>query len=322
MNDTRADRPLEIAVTIDDFVLWDGVPAVDDVSPTDTTRSVAKTLNEYGLTGTYGFSHTYRLDNEPEHMAAFDAWAEAGHHLGNHTHQHAPLRWMSDDAFRNDFEIAEKYIGHLIEAAPSKYFRYPMDMSSGSERRRGEVEEYIGARGYRNAPITSWFSDFAFIVPYFRAVTLGDKELQAQIRNLHVSTAVDMLYRHADTARTLFGADAPLIWLVHGTPISRDTLAPIFEAFLERGVEFVTLDEAMKHPLNFGMPPCAESFTNHLQRFALAAGIPKPELDLEQLGEIINFAPIPGIDTMSTYEEGLFKPLAKRVGAEYDWDWS
>ncbi len=106
MNDTRADRPLEIAVTIDDFVLWDGVPMPGDTTPTDITRSVAKTLNDYGLKGTYGFSHTYRLENEPEQMEAFEAWAEAGHHLGNHTHQHAPLRWMPDAAFRCDFETA------------------------------------------------------------------------------------------------------------------------------------------------------------------------------------------------------------------------
>ncbi|WP_236603461.1 hypothetical protein [Rhodococcus sp. WAY2] len=153
-------------------------------------------------------------------------------------------------------------------------------------------------------------------------MTLGDKDVQKQVRDLHVSTAVDMLYKHADTARTLFGADAPLIWLVHGTPISRDTLAPILEAFLERGVEFVTLDEAMKHPVNFGKPPCNESFTNQLQRFALAARVPKPELDVERLAEILNLAPIPGLDTMATYEERMFKPLAKRVGAKYDWDWS
>lgn len=59
MNDTRADRPLEIAVTIDDFVLWDGVPMPDDTTPTDITRSVAKTLNDYGLKGpTASLTHT------------------------------------------------------------------------------------------------------------------------------------------------------------------------------------------------------------------------------------------------------------------------
>lgn len=323
MTDPRAQqRPLEIAVTIDDFVLWDGIPMPEDTTPLDITRSVAQTLNDYGLTGTYGFSHTYRLENEPEQMEAFESWVEAGHNLGNHTHQHAPLRWMSDEAFQRDFEKATGYIGHLIDAAPTKYFRYPMDMSSGSERRRGEVEQFIGDLGYRNAPITSWFSDFAFIMPYYRALKLGDQELQQHIRDRHVSSAVDMLYAHADTARALVGADAPLIWLVHGTTVSRDTLAQILEAFLERGVKFVTLDEAMKHPINFGMPPALESFTNHLQRFAVAAGLEKPEFDPEVLAEVLTMAPIDGIDTMDIFERGMFRPMAERLGVKYDWDWS
>lgn len=322
MTENLAERPLKIAVTIDDFVLWDGVPMPAGATPTTITRSVAKTLNDYGLGGTYGFSHTYRLDQEPEHLAAFDAWAEAGHHVGNHTHEHAPLRWMSDAAFRRDFETAEKHIGHLIEAAPRKYFRYPMDMCSGSEQRRGEVEQYLTENGYTNAPITSWFSDFAFIVPYFRALTLRDSEAQKQVRDMHVATAVEMLHKHADTARALFGADAPLIWLVHGTTIARDTLPAILEAFLEEGVEFVPLDEAMRHPVNYAMPPAVESFSNHLQRFAIAAGLPKPELEYERLGEIIHLAPMPGSDTMAVYENGVFKPMAERLGVAYDWDWS
>ncbi|CNG64120.1 Polysaccharide deacetylase [Mycobacterium tuberculosis] len=322
MKEATVERPLKIAVTIDDFVLWDGVPMPADTNPTAITRSVAKTLIDFGLAGTYGFSHTFRLDKEPEHMAAFEAWVEAGHHLGNHTHEHAPLRWMSDEAFRRDFETAERYIGHLIESAPRKYFRYPLDMSSGSERRRGEVQQYLADNGYTNAPITSWFSDFAFIVPHFRSITLGDAEAQKQVRDMHVATAVEMLYKHAGTARALFSADAPLIWLVHGTTIARDTLPAIFEAFLERGVEFVPLDEAMRHPVNFGMPPCIESFSNHLQRFALAAGLPKPELEFERLGEILDLAPMPGSDTLATYEEAMLKPLAERLGVPYDWDWS
>lgn len=322
MNDTNRAHPLRIAVTIDDFVLWDGVPMPADTSPTAITRSVAKTLNDYGLGGTYGFSHTFRLDKEPEHMAAFEAWVEAGHHLGNHTHEHAPLRWMSADAFRRDFETAEKHIGHLIERAPRKYFRYPMDMSSGSEARRGDVQDYLAEAGYANAPITSWFSDFAFIVPHFRSIALGDAEAQRQVRDRHVETAVEMLHRHADSACTLFGADVPLIWLVHGTTVARDTLPAIFEAFLAEGVEFVTLDEAMRHPVNFAMPPCVESFSNHLQRYALAAGLPKPELTYEQLGQILTMAPMTGSDTLTVLAEGVFKPMAERLGVAYDWDWS
>ncbi|MFF0148962.1 polysaccharide deacetylase [Amycolatopsis sulphurea] len=315
-------RPLKVAVTVDDFVLWDGVPMPAGRNPVGITRSLAKTLAEHGLTGTYGFSHTYRLDREPHLMAAFEAWAEAGHHLGNHTHQHAPLRWMSGADFLADTEKAEKHIGHLVDAAPSRYFRYPMDMSSGSERKRGEVEESLRRNGYRTAPITTWFSDFAWIVPYYRAVRNEDAAAAARLRELYVSSAVDMLARHSATARALFGADMPYIWLIHGTTIAVDTLGDILDAFAARGVEFVSLDEAMKHPANYAMPPCTDTFSNHLQRFAVAAGRPAPELEMSVLGEVLMASPIEGMDTLQVYEDRMLRPLAARVGAEYDWQWA
>ena len=43
MNETTTERSLKIAVTIDDFVLWDGVPMPAGTTPTDITRSVART---------------------------------------------------------------------------------------------------------------------------------------------------------------------------------------------------------------------------------------------------------------------------------------
>jgi peptidoglycan/xylan/chitin deacetylase (PgdA/CDA1 family) len=294
----------------------------EDVTSVDVAKSLAKTLTGYGLQGTYGFAHTFPLDKRPQLIEAFDAWVEAGHYLGNHTHEHAPLRWMTQDVFQRDFETAEKHIGHLIEGAPKRYFRYPMDMSSGSESRRGQVQDFLAQHGYTNAPITSWFSDFAFIMPYFRALTLGDAEVARQIRELHVTTAVEMLYKHADTARLMFGADVPLIWLVHGTPVAKDTLGPILEAFSELGVEFISLDEAMRHPVNFAMPQCVESFTNQLQRFALAAELPKPELEYDRLCQIMGMAPMPGIDTLESYERFFLRPMADRLGVAYDWDWS
>ncbi len=64
---------------------------------------------------------------------------------------------------------AEKLIGPLVDLAPERYFRYLMDMSSGSESKRGQVEDFLRDNGYRNAPITCWFGDFVYIVPYQRS---------------------------------------------------------------------------------------------------------------------------------------------------------
>jgi hypothetical protein len=71
----------------------------DGITPLGITKSIAATLTDHGITGVYGFSHIHRLDSDPGLMAAWETWVEAGHHLGNHTHLHAPLRWMSGDQY-------------------------------------------------------------------------------------------------------------------------------------------------------------------------------------------------------------------------------
>ena len=45
------------------------------------------------------------------------------------------------------------------------------------------VEEFLHENGYRNAPTTTWFSDFAFIVPFQRALINGDIEAQQRLQD-------------------------------------------------------------------------------------------------------------------------------------------
>jgi peptidoglycan/xylan/chitin deacetylase (PgdA/CDA1 family) len=117
MTNISPDGAIRVAVTVDDFVLWDGLPMPAGVTPLGITKSMAATLTEHGVSGVCGFAHTHRLDLDPSLMAAWEAWVEAGHHLGNHTHLHAPLRWMSAAQYCADIDKAEKFIGNLIELA-------------------------------------------------------------------------------------------------------------------------------------------------------------------------------------------------------------
>lgn len=322
MVDPSALDAVQVAITVDDFVLWDGTPLPDGHSSLDVTRTLAKALTDVGQHGVYGFAHTFSIAKDSSSLKCWDAWLEAGHHLGNHTHQHAPLRWMSAEAFCRDVDQAEQLIGRLVDAAPERYFRYPMDMSSGSESKRGQVEDYLCDNGYRNAPITCWFGDFVYIVPYQRSLITGDVEAQARLEDLHVQGAIEGLEKHAASARAMFGTNVPHIWMVHGTPLAARTIGRIVEAYRQRGVQFISLEKAMQHPVNFSMPPVQDTFSNHLQRYAIAAGIAKPDLSEELFGEILFKCPVDGMDTLQYYDERVLKPIADRVGSPYRWDWA
>jgi peptidoglycan/xylan/chitin deacetylase (PgdA/CDA1 family) len=318
----KPDEKIKIAVTVDDFVMFDGIPEPAGSDAVSVTRAVAKTLTDHNLHGVYGFTHTHRLAEEPQLMGAFESWVEAGHHLGNHTHNHATIAWMSGETYCADIDLAEKYIGPMIDAAPQRYFRYASDMCGAEEQKRGQVEDHLRERGYKNAPITAWFSDFAWIVPYFRAKTNDDHDALEMLRSTYVQAALDQLTAHSRSAKEMFGGDVPLIWLIHGTPITVDTLDTILSEFADLGVEFIDLPEAMRHPANFGMPPVETRFANHLQRYAFAAGLTPPEVSPELMHQVMAASPLDGYDTVPYLEEQVLKRQAARVGAEFKWAWA
>ncbi len=125
---------------------------------------------------------------------------------------------MSADDFCRDIDQAEKLIGRLVDLAPERYFRYPMDMSSriGEQTRtsRGlSARQRISKRAHH------------LLVRRLRlhralsaVLITGDVEAQARLEDLHVQGAIEGLEKHAASARTMFGTNVPHIWMVHGTP--------------------------------------------------------------------------------------------------------
>jgi peptidoglycan/xylan/chitin deacetylase (PgdA/CDA1 family) len=265
---------MDIAITIDELLLWDGTPMPRGYTPHTVMDGLLDALAQQAVAGVYAFSHTSPVEDDPALRKVLERWCESGHHLGNHTHCHANLNWLGADQYCADIRVAEGIVGDLVDQAPVKYFRHAMDMSGRSEARRGAVEDRLRDDGYTTAPITAWFGDFAWTAPYARALDSGDQDAVSLLRTSYVEAAVGQLHAHADAARRMFGADLLYIWLIHGTSLAQDLLGEILGRFAAEGARFVSLEEAMKHPANRAFAPVSGKFANHLQRYALAAGEP------------------------------------------------
>ncbi|MGG2399865.1 polysaccharide deacetylase family protein [Pseudomonas sp. SH1-B] len=318
---SKEPLPLEVVVTIDDMLIWDGSPLPPGYTREGIVTSLIQTLAKHQIGGVYGFAHTSLLDQDRGLKELLEHWVDSGHHLGNHTHCHACLNWVSAKSYCEDIKRSEDVIGDLIEKAPSRYFRYAMDMTSPSEAKRGEVEDFLALNGYRNAPVTAWFGDFAWIVPYARALMNKDMASVQALRTSYVNAAVMMLHNHSKMARRIFGRDIPYIWLIHGTAIAMDAMDDILSAFKDLGVKFVTLDHAMKDVVHRTMPPVSPKFLNHLQRFALTQDFDLDGVPLEQMREVLEASPIAGMESFAVYDDVLRK-MCERAGGTFEWDWS
>ncbi|MEJ9077823.1 polysaccharide deacetylase family protein [Gordonia malaquae] len=314
---------MKIAITVDELLLWDGTPMPGGYSASSVTDALLGAFADNGVNGVYGFAHTAPLEDDPSNREVLDRWVDSGHHLGNHTHCHACLNWVTGEQYVDDIKRSEDFVGDLIEKAPRKYFRYAMDMTGDSEEKRGRVEDHLSSAGYVNAPITAWFGDFAWIAPYWRAVEGGDHDAARMLRASYIEAAVSRLKGTSEAQYRILGTEAPLIWLIHGTSIAQDCIAEILARFREAGAEFVGLDDAMSHPVNRVMTPVTPAFRNHLQRLAATVGIDVPTtISDERMASVLTTGLADGESPFAVYDDLISRMSTRAGGTIADWSWT
>ncbi|SNT32001.1 Uncharacterized conserved protein YibQ, putative polysaccharide deacetylase 2 family [Tardiphaga sp. OK246] len=310
---------VKLAVTVDDLLLWKGIPWATGYNPLSVTRSLTSAFARFGLKGVYAFSGTAPATDDPALLRVFDHWAEEGHWISNHTHYHANLNWLDEHHYVEDIERTEAVIDRWSACSPVKYFRYAMDNWGNTQQKFDAVATYLKLNNYTAAPINVWFYDTEFIGAHYRAVLAGDQMALSGLRDTFVQTAVNQLRHQSAAARTMFGRDPAYIWLIHGTPLAADCIDRILEEFERAGVEFIGLEEAMRDPFNSQpVPLITPRFLNHIQKWADLRSVGIEDCPPAAITEIEKIHPMPGLATpefmyrvfkaISDEAEGVFFP--------------
>ena len=299
---------IKLAVTIDDMFMWEGMPAPEGHTPQAVAQKLTEAFAAHAIKGVYGFSNTIPVEIDRTLTSVFDHWAETGHYTANHTHAHASLNWVTPDAYIGDIERTEEIIGQWSAAAPKRYFRYCMDMWGDTPQKQEAVQGYLKREGYTPAPVSLWFHDVQWVVPYWRAYRKGDEEAIRRLRTLFVEAAVTSMKNHAALSERVLGRAVPHIWLVHGTPIGGDCASAILDAFASEGVEFITLDEAMADPVYNAPVAPTPKFLSMVERWAEAAGVAAPLGVEELIYEAAGTVPMEGKTT-----DEIFLPVLSRI---------
>lgn len=309
--------PIKLAVTVDDLFQWKGMPQFDGFDPHTIATRFTSAFSSHAIKDVYAFSNTAPLDDAPTLSDVFDHWAELGHHIGNHTHNHASLNWLPPQKYIEDIEKTEDLISKWSDVAPTRYFRHCFDMWGDTHEKRDEVAAYLGRMGYKIAPISLWFYDAQFAMAWMRAKLSDDKPALKWLREKIVETAIDQLQAQSATARLIFGRDPVHIWLVHGTPIAAECLHAILDGFVKTGVEFVGLDEAMRDPMNQQQPVVTPLFRNQVQKWAEAKGIPIADCPPAILERLEKICPMPGMSG-DELTASILTTAAKAAGSTAD----
>jgi peptidoglycan-N-acetylglucosamine deacetylase len=262
-----------VAVTIDDLPI-NGVDAGLRALTALNDRLLAAVKRQgVPAIGFVNESKLYRPGEVDGRIALLRAWVEQGLELGNHTYSHLSLNKVGRATFEEEVVRGETVTRWLMKPRGLRWFRHPfLDAGANPEDKAG-FERFVGARGYRIAPVTLDASDWYFTYRYAVAKRRGDAALMERIASAYLAQCDAELDYAEAFAQRLFGRDIPHVFLMHENELSADHFDRVAEKMKARGYRFVSLEEAMADRAYSHEDRFVGGGANWLVRWAATEGI-------------------------------------------------
>ncbi len=239
--------PLQVAVTVDDLPAHG--PSVAGLTSLQIHEDLLAAFEAHRVPQVYGFVNADKLETQPELRAPLEAWIAAGHPLGNHTYSHPSLREMGLEAYFEDIAANEPVLDELaLDGRRTPTFRYPFLLEGMSEADTVAIRDHLAERGYRIAPVTIDFYDWAFNAAFARCKAAGNDAAVKAIEATYIAHAVEMLQWSDAAAQDLYGRRIPQVLLIHAGAINAGMIGPLLEAMEAQDVEWIPLDQALSDP--------------------------------------------------------------------------
>lgn len=239
--------PPSIALTFDDLPVHAAVPPGE--TQVGAVEKILAALKAAGVPEAYGFINAAKLATDPDSAPTLTAWRAAGYPLANHGWAHKRLDDISDAEFADEVARNEPALASLMGEGGWKWFRFPfLAEAAGDPERRARIRKLLGERGYKVAPVTMSFNDWAYNGPYARCAAKGDTAAIAQLEADWLAAVESSIARYREMSRTLLGRDIPYVLLMHSGAFDARMLPRTLELYRRHGFVFVGLDEATRDP--------------------------------------------------------------------------
>lgn len=225
---------------------------IDDVPPTGPdaerwTEQLVQALHRARAPAT-GFVIGERLLDQSGRRALL-GWLAGGFALGNHSFGHPELSEVGAQAFAADLERMESLLELMgAPSASRRLFRFPFLDEGRDASERRQVRELLARAGYLKAPVTLDGADWAWAEPYMRCREQGEDEALAALSRSYLDHAEAWLGWSVAAATQLLGRPLTHVMLLHANAVTAAELPRLLARFEARGVQFVSLDEALLDP--------------------------------------------------------------------------
>ena len=239
---TSACATCSVAITIDDLPRGGdgGGQSFEDIRKM-TIRLLAPFREQHiPLTG---FVHAGVTQLGPSELRQIlNLWLDAGADLGNHTYSHADLNKTTAAQYEQDILKDDAILRPILEARGKKleYFRYPFLHAGASPENKQEIEQFLIAHGYRNAPVTFDDSDYMFAFAYLKP------GFSVRSRAEYIPYLESVVAFFEQRSIEVAGREFPQILLIHASELNSEVMPEILEMFRKRGYRFVSLADALQ----------------------------------------------------------------------------
>jgi peptidoglycan-N-acetylglucosamine deacetylase len=235
--------PSRIAVTVDDlpYVTFGGVSPEDGLR---YTQNITAALQEHGIVAT-GFVIGQNIN--PETRPALQTFADAGHTIGNHSWSHPDYGMLTREEFLNETRRTDEALTQWIDGP--RYYRFPYLREGETEAKREAATQILTDLGYLNVPVTIDNDEWRFNADYMGAIEEGDTDAAAVIARNYVAHMQERTSYFQTLAIDELGGDVDHILLVHLNQINANHLGTLLDWYEAQGWTFITVDEALLHPL-------------------------------------------------------------------------
>jgi peptidoglycan-N-acetylglucosamine deacetylase len=240
---------MRVAFTLDDIPLWPRSHPPDGYTVASIMDKISDSLARNGIPNVYGFGNSWSLIQHPELATVLDAWVAAGHHVGNHTHNHLVLNEIGIQRYCGEIDLADRHLAPWLGKAPNRFFRFPLCHWGDTEEKCAWVLAHLETQAYRPADVSSWWYDWHWNRAWRNARDRGADEAAEWLeREFEAACLAQLRYDHA-TLEQWFGRPAPVIALAHTVPFFAEVADRVFKRLIAEGVEFVSLEEAVADPV-------------------------------------------------------------------------
>jgi peptidoglycan-N-acetylglucosamine deacetylase len=243
-----APEVIELAVTVDDLPVR--IAAGTPETPQEEAAVIKAFLDAFAkhkVPAVYGFVNGQRVDEAAARLPLLEAWRKAGHPLGNHTHSHSKLHQLDD--FLADIDRGEDVLRRIYGSTDErtwKVFRYP-NLNEGRGEKRTQIRQHLDKHGYRVAPVSVDFFDYAYADAYRRCRAGNDESALAQLEADVVERAVSCTLGSEEATRKAAGRTVKQVLLIHVGLLQAKVVERLLGELAKTAkVKFITLDQALE----------------------------------------------------------------------------